>query len=149
VQGWIQIKGKHLLYQLQVVLSNIDVRVAPTRPWKWLTQSVMTVTPILKKHRLFSCVDIQNFLNRFLSRVDCISLKIRRPKNNLLVFKFGKTTKILRTKKAPLQNQPSTKLITIVFLIQNPSILIRGPRLINHDQSLIEFDKKTLAKPYK
>jgi hypothetical protein len=38
-QGEIQMKGVHLLYQLQVISGNVKIEVAPTRPRKWLTQS--------------------------------------------------------------------------------------------------------------
>jgi len=80
-----------------VLLGNVDVGVAPTRPQKWSTQSAMIVTPVSKTTD-FSCVHIKNFLNRFLSRVGRIYLKIERSQNNSLVSKFGKTIKISKTK---------------------------------------------------
>jgi len=33
-QGWIQTKGVHPLYQLQVVLGDYDVRITLTKPRK-------------------------------------------------------------------------------------------------------------------
>jgi hypothetical protein len=43
-QGWIQIKGVHPLYQLQVVLGDDDVKITLTKPRKWSTQSTMFET---------------------------------------------------------------------------------------------------------
>ena len=80
----------------------------------------------LAKPLTFSCVHTQKFLNRFLSRVSRISFKIRRPKTSSLVSKFGKTTKIPKTKTSLIHN-----FQLLFFCIQNPSILIKGPRLIN------------------
>jgi hypothetical protein len=36
-QGWIQMKGVNLLYQLQMVSGDDDVRIAPKSPQRWAT----------------------------------------------------------------------------------------------------------------
>jgi len=133
-------KGGHLLYQLRVVSDNVNIELSLTRLWKRSTQSVMTVTSSWQNHLLFSCVHTQKFLNRFLSKVDRISLEIKRSKNSSLVSSLAKPLKSLKPKPS-LQNQPSIKPLT-VFFVQTPSISIKGPRLINHDQFLIESNKK-------
>jgi hypothetical protein len=40
-------KGVHLLYQLQVILDDVYVRVTPAKSQKWSTQLVLIMTPIL------------------------------------------------------------------------------------------------------
>jgi len=40
-------KGVHLLYQLQVILDDIYIKVTPVKSRKWSTQLALTVTPIL------------------------------------------------------------------------------------------------------
>jgi len=88
-------KSVHILYQLQVCqsFSNEASKVANLFNHNYDTH--------LEKPLTFSYLHTQNFLNRFLSRVDQIYFKIRRPKNNLLVSKFGKTTKTKTTTTKP------------------------------------------------
>jgi len=73
-------KCVHLLYQLQVVSDNVYIGVAPTKPRKWSTQLVLTVTPI-----------VQNIFH-----------EIKGPKKTT---KISKT----KFEKSPLQNQQSTE----------------------------------------
>jgi hypothetical protein len=70
-------KSVHILYQLQVVLGNVDARVAPTRPQKWPTYSTMTMTPIWKNHSLFHIFTLKIFsigsyqgLTKFISKLE-------------------------------------------------------------------------------
>jgi len=76
----------------------------------------MTTTLILQNHLFFLGVHTSKLLIGVLSMVDHVSLNIRRLKNNSLVSKFRKITKISKTKfvaKPPLQNQQSAGLLTI------------------------------------
>jgi len=89
-------KGVHLLYQLQVILDDVYVRVTPAKSQKWSTQLVLTMTPILWNHWFFFCVHILNLLNEFLSRVEHIPLKIKNLETTL--WSRSLATKIFKTK---------------------------------------------------
>ena len=68
-QEWIQLKDVHPLYQVQVVSDNVDVGVAPAKPWKWLPLSTLTMTLIYKKPpNFFICSHLETS-RRFPSRV--------------------------------------------------------------------------------
>jgi len=54
-QCWIQMKGMHSLYQLQVVADDDEDRIHLMRPWKWATQSSLTMQLHAKTNFIFMC----------------------------------------------------------------------------------------------
>jgi hypothetical protein len=68
-QGWIQTKGMHLFYQLQVVFNDVYIGVSPVKPRKWSIESVLTMTHIFQKPSVcFVCSHLK-CLKGFLSMV--------------------------------------------------------------------------------
>ena len=103
----------HILYQLQVVLGNVDVRVAPTRPQKWPTYTTMTMTPIWKNHSLFYMFTLKTFsIGSYQGLIKFIS-KLKGQKTTYWSHSLAKPLK----PKPPLQNQPYIELSSIVFFL--------------------------------
>jgi hypothetical protein len=99
LSNWARLDKKkyvHLLYHLQAVFDDDDVTIAATRLWMWLTQPAMTMIPIVWNYFFFSCVHTSNLFGEFLSKVDQVSLKIKRLKTTLYPSCLVKPPKSLK-----------------------------------------------------
>jgi hypothetical protein len=89
-------KGVHPLYQLQVVVNNNDIRVAPTRLRKWVTQSSMTVIPIMQRPLFFfMCSHFKAFYKVLIKSLKPFS-QDQNARNSSLPSNSSKTTKNLK-----------------------------------------------------
>jgi hypothetical protein len=89
-----------------VLLRNVDVGVAPTRPQKWSTQSAMIVTPIGKTTNFFYMFTLKTFLIGFYRGFVVFLSKLEDRKTTLWSLSLTKPLKSPKP-KPPLQNKPS------------------------------------------